>query len=196
VEQVIEDLNSPYNRDAVDAINEREYEVSICPIPIGMSQDNGYSTAHDGEGASIGSDGTTPGKGSGSVIHYNPSYSQTYVGEDGLRYTQPPEDVLGHELIHSLHASRGEDRGDIPDTFPDGDDQEEARTMGIHGFETEPISERAISESRGRSTRPNHSEIESWTYQDVDGKWKHSVYDQNGRVRTQEIPAPDRRPNH
>ncbi len=91
-------------------------------------------------------DGTeTRGSGSDTIIDYNPSYTGYYTGEDGNTYAAAPYETLGHEMIHGLHNGNGENRRNIPDTQPNGDNQEEARTIGVHGFENEEPSERQLS---------------------------------------------------
>jgi hypothetical protein len=163
-------------------------------------QDNGGTTRVSPNDALLQADGT-PGAGSDSIITYNPSYSQTYTGEDGNTYTQEPNEVLGHEMIHGLHNAQGENRRNFPDNSPNGDNQEEARTIGVHGFDDEDISERQMSEdARGDgSARPDHDSVTGGTFQDQNGVWHQRTYGTPSENTTSDtvIPAPvGGAPNH
>jgi uncharacterized Zn-binding protein involved in type VI secretion len=191
--QVIADLNSPRNRDVVNAINNGNHHTTIRPVPAGSDQAN--ASAWRTSDALLNPDGTR-NSGCDTTIDYNPSLSSDYRGEDGNIHTMPPEDTLGHELIHAHHNDRGENLRNHPDTAPGGDNMEEARTIGVHGHENEPISERRMAEADGRSPRPDHDSIEGSTYQDTDGRWYRDGTDAGGNPTHTEIPAPNNRPNH
>jgi uncharacterized Zn-binding protein involved in type VI secretion len=176
--------------------------LAIRPMPASGQQDNGGTTRVSPNDAlvTVNPDKTeTPGAGSDSIITYNPSYTHQYTGEDGNTYTQQPNEVLGHEMIHSLHNALGENRRSIPDTYPNGDNQEEARTIGVHGFDDEDISERQMSEdARGPgSARPDHDSVTGGTYQDASGVWHDSTYDSSGNVISDKTgtPSPGVPPN-
>jgi hypothetical protein len=171
-------------------------------MPVSGQQDNGGTArvSPNDALATVNPDKTeTPGAGSDSIITYNPSYTQQYTGEDGNTYTQQPNEVLGHEMIHSLHNAQGENRRNIPDTYLNGDNQEEARTIGVHGFDDEDISERQLSEdARGPgSARPDHDSVTGGTYQDASGVWHQTAYDASGNVisDTTGTPPPGTPPN-
>lgn len=177
--------------------------ITIRPIPAGDQQDNGGATRVSPNDALIhvNPDGTeTRGSGSDTIIDYNPSYTGYYTGEDGNTYAAAPYETLGHEMIHGLHNGNGENRRNIPDTQPNGDNQEEARTIGVHGFENEEPSERQLSEElRGPgSARPDHDSVPRSVFQDENGVWHDTNYNSDGTVASDTvIPAPPGgAPNH
>jgi uncharacterized Zn-binding protein involved in type VI secretion len=204
---VIADLDrfvaTPVGQQWLDAYSSTGRNITIRPIPPGDQQDNGGATRVSPDDALIqqNPDGTeTRGAGSDTIIDYNPSYTSRYTGEDGNTYESPPHETLGHELIHGLHNANGENRREIPDTQPNGDNQEEARTIGVHGYDGEDISERNMSEdARGAgSARPDHDSVTGSTYQDENGVWHDTTYDATGNVSNDTvIPAPaGGAPNH
>jgi uncharacterized Zn-binding protein involved in type VI secretion len=178
--------------------------LTIRPMAATGQQDNGGTARVSPNDAlvKVNPDGSeTPGAGSDSIITYNPSYSQQYTGEDGNTYTQPPHEILGHEMIHSLHNGQGENRRDIPDTGTNGDNQEEAQTIGVHGYDDDDITERQMSEdARGDgSARPDHDSVTSGTFQDQNGVWHQRTYGTPSENTTSDtvIPAPiGGAPNH
>jgi uncharacterized Zn-binding protein involved in type VI secretion len=203
---VVADLNrfleTPTGKKWAEAHKATGKNLTIRPIPAADQQDNGGTQRVSPKDALLtkNPDGTfTPGKGSDSIITYNPTYTGHYTGEDGNTYDAPPHETLGHEMIHSLHNAQGENRRGIPDTYPNGDNQEEARTIGVHGFDDEDISERQISEdARGPgSARPDHDSIPGSTFEDANGVWHETTTDASGNTVDTVIPAqPGAPPNH
>jgi uncharacterized Zn-binding protein involved in type VI secretion len=203
---VVADLNrflsTPAGVDWAAAYAATGRNITIRPIAAGEQQDNGGCTRVSPNDALIhvAADGTeTPGAGSDSIIDYNPSYTSHYTGEDGQTYDSPPHETLGHEMIHGLHNGEGENRRNLADTQPNGDNQEEARTIGVHGYEGEAISERQMSEdARGTgSARPDHDSVPGSTYQDENGVWHETATDAGGTTTDTVIPAPlGGAPNH
>ena len=83
-------------------------------------------------------------------------------------YHMPPPDNpgsvwIGHELVHVIHALRGEllnaprYRANDPFAPKTGDNEEEARTIGLTWWHKEQLSENAIRRDLGLSTRVSHS---------------------------------------
>jgi uncharacterized Zn-binding protein involved in type VI secretion len=203
---VVADLNrftaTPTGQAWLEAYGRTGRNITIRPIPPGDEQNNGGATRVSPNDALIhrNPNGTeTRGAGSDTIVDYNPSYTAHYRGEDGNTYESQPHETLGHELIHGLHNANGENRREIPDTGPNGDNQEEARTIGVHGYEGEDISERRLSEDeRGPgSARPDHNASVSDTFQDENGVWHETTYDATGNANDTVIPAPaGGLPNH
>lgn len=171
--------------------------ITIKPIPSDRTQANAFA-GPESDDAYINADGTS-NDGSDTTIKYNPTLSLDYTGEDGNTHTIPPNEVLAHEMIHGLHNANGENRKKIPDPADPDDNLEEAQTIGVHGYENEPITERKLSEEAGRSPRPDHDSAVGMTYKDSDGKWKQQKQDASGNWTTSEIPTPagdqGKRPN-
>ncbi|GBC93872.1 hypothetical protein HRbin15_02374 [bacterium HR15] len=103
---------------------------------------------------------TTRGKGSGSVVGYNPRFEPKYP--DG-RPCRPPVVGLAHELIHAMHNANGEnlrrfiDMSD-PD-MPQGSNHEEARTIGRGAYENEFPSENSLRDELGFERRTSHASV-------------------------------------
>ncbi len=178
--------------------------ITIRPVSEGQDQANAScnpaNKAEDVPGkAQLGDDGK-PGTGGDSTVEFNPSLTSTYTGEDGEEYTMEPHQTLGHELIHGLHQAKGEDLIAHPDNYPKGDNQEEARTIGVHGYEDEEISERQLHEEADQSPRPDHNSVTRNVYQDSDGDWHDSKQNPETGDWDDTIidPPPDAaaRPNH
>ena len=179
------------------------HKLTIQPIDPSSQQDNGFTQAANGNALVLKNpDGTeTRGAGSDSTIQYNPSYVGSYTAQDGKTYQQQPYETLGHEMIHSLNNAEGSNRVNIPDTGPNGDNQEEAQTIGVHGYDGNDLSERTMSEDlRGAgSARPDHDSVTGGTYQDAYGTWHQASYSTPGEstVTDTVIPAPPGGPpNH
>jgi uncharacterized Zn-binding protein involved in type VI secretion len=173
----------------LDALEGTGRRVTIQPIPASQTQANAFARADDLRNAVLMAD-ETAGAGSDSTVLYNPSLSFDYRAEDGTVQTMPPHAILGHEMTHALHNANGENRRNLPDPIDPHDNQEEARTIGVHGFEREPISERGLSTEAGRSPRPNHDAVEGMTYKDASGAWQRMQQDPTGGWTTPSAPEP------
>lgn len=182
----------------LDAYADTGRNITIRPITPPRDYDNGYGIRVQGDDALIRDDGTA-GPGSDTIIEFNPARSGRYRGEDGNMYDRGPSDTLGHELMHGLHNGQGMNRRNQPDPHDPHDNQEEAQTIGVHGYEDDEITERALLDEDGRSARPDHDSIEESTYQDENGDWFHEYEDEHGNKQTDPIdpPADDGwRPSH
>ncbi len=146
-------------------------KTTIQPIPSGKNHANAYARAAS-KGAYLKSE-KTPGAGSDTTVMYNPSLHAEYKAEDGSTQTLEPSDVLAHELIHALHNAEGTNRRHLKDPKDKSDNQEEAQTIGVHGFEKEPISERSLMKEKGKPVRPNHNAVTSLTYRNEAGNWQN-----------------------
>ncbi len=197
---VVEDLNQlskeTTGKKLLEAYSGSGHTLIIRPISPGGVQGNDSCAPVDSADAMIGTDGKTPMKGSNSIIEYNPTLEMNYTAENGSTQTMPPDHILGHEMIHGLHNANGENRRNFPDSLDPNDNQEEARTIGVHGYEKEIISERGFSNDAGRSPRPNHNAVSSMTYQDKTGQWHEGHYDASGNWVENLIPPRNNRPNH
>jgi len=93
-----------------------------------------------------------PGKGSGSIVQYNPDAEAEYTKSLGI--LTPAFIALGHELIHSLHHLSGAMRvADGPDMlqarFAKMLLYEEANTVGLGPYVKTRISENALRKEWG-----------------------------------------------
>ena len=79
-------------------------------------------------------DAQTPGKGSDSTIEWNPNINGFADPGTSPDWEQPGSDiVLGHELVHSAHAAKGNDAGGPKDGYGGGLENEERNTVGLPG---------------------------------------------------------------
>ncbi len=189
----IQDLNTFLATDTGQAWQEA-YEatgrnITIRPISPGDDFDNASATRVHGRDALIRDDGTA-GPGSDTIVEYNPSESGRYRGEDGELHDSDSSDTLAHELIHGLHNGEGMNRRELPDPHDPHDNQEEAATIGVHGFDDEDISERALLEETGRSARPDHNSVEETIFRDENGDWQRGYEDEHGNYQIEPTDAP------
>jgi NleD-like pathogen effector protein (putative zinc metallopeptidase) len=85
--------------------------------------------------SALGPDGK-PGAGVDAQVRWNPEFKMESF---------TPEIVMGHELIHALHAHLGERNLTREDEGPNaGTRLEELRTIGTNGFEDETLTENAL----------------------------------------------------
>lgn len=100
-----------------------------------------------------------PGKGSGSIVGYNPKASAKYTQMSG--FPTPEFVALAHELCHSLHHLSGgmrQGNGSTPvERFKAMLMHEEAHTVGIGPYQQTRISENAIRREWGITERTYYS---------------------------------------
>ncbi len=125
IRQVQESLAALYATRSGKAII-RDIAGSGHSVKIVATTDaNGYCTANDG------SDAKLPGKGTGSVVQWNPAHNATQDGGRGHTV------ILGHELVHAHHNATGTNANGPYDTYPGqtgGSARgEERKTVGAGG---------------------------------------------------------------
>ncbi len=87
----------------------------------------------------------TPGEGAACAIKWDPKNKKT---PDGSR---PPFIALAHELIHCYHNLRGNS------LMQKSKENDEAKTVGLAGYEGEPISENRIRREHGIAYRSQYN---------------------------------------
>ncbi len=168
--------------------------ITIQPIPAGKDQSNGFTKAKD-KNAYAKKDGTH-GDGSDSTIQYNPSDTSYYKAADGSTQTMPPDQTLGHEMIHGLHNGQGNNLAGNKQPSPYGN-EEESQTIGVNGHDSDDITEKQMQTDAGQSNRPDHDSINRDVFQDDKGNWHDTKTDASGNQTDTPISAPtDARPNH
>jgi hypothetical protein len=93
---------------------------------------------------------STLGAGSCSLIAWDPIHNST---PDGSR---PPFIALAHELVHAYHNIRGTARATQVGDVSGDRTTDEALTVGLRGFEKEPVSENRIRREHGISFRTSY----------------------------------------
>jgi len=154
-------------------------KLTIRPIRSGENHGNAYAAPTSRH--ALMKKNKKPGRGSDSRIYYNPSLTLQYTATDGKSYPMEPNEVLAHELIHGLHNAEGTNMRNFKDPKDPSDNLEEAQTIGTHGYEKEPISERALMAEKGQPGRPNHNAVNDMTYRDESGKWVRVYRDSSGK---------------
>jgi Effector protein len=100
----LEDLKkNPLGKVIIDSLEHSQRTVTITfnTTPLGSG-----STPSNEKGATLGSDGRTPGAGSDSTVTWNPTDSSLYPDQ---RIPADPTAALLHELSHSLDFAFGRD---------------------------------------------------------------------------------------
>jgi uncharacterized Zn-binding protein involved in type VI secretion len=194
----IADLNTflatPTGKRWLAAYEKTGKHITIKPIPPGTQQNNGFTHA-ESKGAYAKKDGTH-GDGSDSTILYNPSDTSEYKAADGTTQTMPPDQTLGHEMIHGLHNGQGNNLAGNKQPSPYGN-EEESQTIGVNGHDDDDITERTMQDDAGQSNRPDHDSITRDVYQDSGGQWHDTNTDSSGNETDKLISAPPNgRPNH
>ncbi|HEY4360175.1 MAG TPA: M91 family zinc metallopeptidase [Bryobacteraceae bacterium] len=151
-EKVTKDLhqiyNTPTGKGLLESIQKSGKTVEIKPTANpGDGNATGYKNAADRFKAADG----TPGKGTDSVVYYNPD--RTKIGDEDWA-TRPPAIGLGHELVHAEQASYGKmapgdtDNDHKPDpSDPSKTAQERVREVeaaGIPPNDTYPYTENKL----------------------------------------------------
>jgi uncharacterized protein involved in type VI secretion and phage assembly len=124
----------------------------LCRFGVPDSLPAGESvpiTQPDGSIITLVSDGS----GSDSTVYWMPGNNGSYYEPDGTVHYQPDEALLGHELNHADHAARGQSLINHQDPADPTDNLEEARTIGVHGYENEPVTENNILRDMGENWR-------------------------------------------
>lgn len=183
-----------------ESLQANGHPIVIAPLQATGTQANAFATP-DSTDAYMTTDSSgrrVAGSGCGSTVNYNPSLSMEYSAEDGSTQTMPPEQILGHELIHANHNGQGANMANFIDPMDPSDNLEEAQTIGVHGYETEPVSERGFHTEDERSPRPDHDSVNAMEYQDASGQWNRWETDASGNTTTTPIQSPPGggRPNH
>ena len=125
----------------LDTIANGGHTVTISELDMATAQKNGGLTkATDPPKAK---DGT----GSDSSVRYNPDLKKQVTLDDGSKADVPPEDILGHELIHAAHNGDGSNLRDVPN--PNGGNMEEARTTGRDPYQNDPMTENKLLDDLG-----------------------------------------------
>jgi hypothetical protein len=151
-QQALNDLATldatPTGRQVLDGINNGRHDVTISELPLANAPANGGGVE---QGADAGV--YDPARGANSTVQYAPTYRDTYTDANGKTYDKPSAAMLGHELIHALHDSQGNDLNRTPDPRDPTGNQEESQTIGINDHAGEPLTENNILSDLGAPFR-------------------------------------------
>ena len=125
----------------LDAIAANGKTVTISELDMKTAQRNGGLTTRLDPAAS------SNGTGSDSLVRYNPDLKMQVHDQNGKTIDVPPEDILGHELIHSVHNGSGTNMTEVPN--PAGGNMEEAQTVGLPPFQNQPVTENNLLKDLG-----------------------------------------------
>ncbi len=99
------------------------------------------------------------GDPTGSVVQYNPDYRSNAFDSSGNMLAQPPQVILGHELVHALNNSEGTHHTGTDPSPPASQptiDREESSAIGTGSHNGDAVTENGIRDDLGLGRRDNH----------------------------------------
>lgn len=103
-----------------------------------------------------------PGRGSASTLSYDPHYKENDAGGEGGVACMTEETILGHELIHGLHALQGRILADVKWVESGGNEvnYEERITSGFGGVvEPDGFTENALRAEQSIALRVTYARL-------------------------------------
>lgn len=151
--KVIRDLallaGTPSGQRLFERIEAADQPITIIPE---SNPHNSFAAPVDGAKASAG----IP---TGSTVMYNPSVSITVYDSANNSIDEPPQMVLGHELVHALNNSNGTHHHGIDPAPPASEptiEEEEAATIGTGSHSGDDLTENTFRNDLGLPRRDNH----------------------------------------
>jgi uncharacterized Zn-binding protein involved in type VI secretion len=95
----------------------------------------------------------------GSRIRYNPDYRTNVASVDHELIPQPPQLVLGHELVHALRNAQGTQQWGIDPNAPPSEPnlrRMEAAAIGVGSYEGDHPTENSTRDDAGLPLRRDH----------------------------------------
>jgi len=99
------------------------------------------------------------GEPTGSTVMYNPSVSISVYDSAGNVIDEPPQMVLGHEMVHALNNSNGthhHGKDPAPPASQPDIEREEAATIGTGSHSGDDLTENTFRDDLGLPRRDNH----------------------------------------
>lgn len=99
------------------------------------------------------------GTPTGSIIRYNPDYRSNAYDSAGNLLPQPPQVILGHEMVHALNNSEGTHHYGTDSAPPASEPtiaEEEASAIGTGSHSGDAVTENGIRNDLGQGQRDNH----------------------------------------
>lgn len=145
----IADIGStPTGKKLLDGLDAGSRTVTVQESPVDPrtgKRSTGFATKANPADAENGT-------GTDTTISYNTAGTKA-KDQNGKPIDIPGKEVLGHELIHSLHNSDGTNLSSQPDPKDPTGNQEESKTIGINDQKNEPISENQLLKEQGADYR-------------------------------------------
>jgi len=157
-DKVVRDLqhmeNTPSGRQRLEDLNNLGQPITIQHTTDGNSTtfNNPADGAAPGKPATDGSTGT--GKGTGSVIDYNPDREPPTAADPTIN--RPADVGLNHELTHAEHGARGTDDNSPDPGNPNNPTIEETETIEE---DNKYRSERVLADGRTVPPRKDHTTL-------------------------------------
>lgn len=132
----------------------RRIEAADQPITIVPESDphNSFAAPNDWDDANAG----VP---TGSTVRYNPDVALRVYDSSGNQIDEPPQLVLGHEMVHALNNAEGTHHHGTdpapPASQPDIA-EEEAATIGTGSHSGDSLTENTFRDDLGLPRRDNH----------------------------------------
>ena len=143
--------NTPTGKSKMDGINGSTHTTTITELPIASAPPVGGGVTTGVQPA------MSNGTGSDSTIQYAPDYVPVYTDQNGKPVNGVRPAVLGHELGHADHNGQGNNTLGTPEPAEPTSNDEESKTIGIHGHKNDPNTENdLIKELGGKYKRNDH----------------------------------------
>lgn len=151
-QQVVRDLyflsTTPSGQELFRRLQAAGQPVTIIPNP----GTNGFCSPVSPADARAGAP-------TGSVVQYNPNYRSNAFDSAGNMIAQPPQVILGHELMHGLANSEGTHQYGTDPAGPASQpniDREESHAIGTGSHNGDPLNENSLRNDLGLPRRDNH----------------------------------------
>jgi len=151
--QVIRDMfllyNTPSGKRMWDRIEAADQPITIVPE---SDPHNSFAAANDVDDA-------THGRPTGSTVRYNPAVAIFVYDSAGNKISEPPQVVLGHEMVHAIDNAEGHQYTGTdprPPASQPNIEEEEAAAIGTGSHSGDSLSENTIRNDLGLARRDNH----------------------------------------
>lgn len=151
--EVIRDLallaGTPSGRRLFERIEAAGEPITIIP----------EADPHNSFAAPVDAAKAAAGQPTGSTVMYNPSVAISVYDAAGSDIDEPPQLVLGHEMVHALNNSNGTHHHGVDPAPPASEptiEREEAATIGTGSHSGDDLTENTFRDDLGLPRRDNH----------------------------------------
>jgi uncharacterized Zn-binding protein involved in type VI secretion len=151
--QVIRDMfllsTTPSGKELFARIEAADQPITIVP----------EADPHNSFAAPLDGDKAKNGEPVGSTVRYNPSVSISVFDAAGNTIDEPPQIVLGHEMVHALNNAEGTHHFGTDPSPPASEptiEEEEAATIGTGSHSGDGLTENTFRDDLGLPRRDNH----------------------------------------
>ena len=141
--------NTPSGKELWRRIEAAEQPITIVPE---SDPHNSFAAPNDWGDANAG----IP---TGSTVRYNPDVAMRVFDSSGNQIDEPPQLVLGHEMVHALNNAEGTHHHGTDPAAPASQpniNEEEAATIGTGSHSGDALTENTFRDDLGLPRRDNH----------------------------------------